>query len=109
MNVTRRVFARVDEQELRNALRVLTEFREADLISEQAFREGRESILERIAEAELGQPVNKELFERTAPEWNCVKYPNDGMHYVPHGDCLWCGMTRDQIRDERTKNAVVVE
>lgn len=107
MNVTRRVFTRVNEQELRNALRVLTEFREADLISEQAFCEGRESILERIAEAELGQPVNKELFERTAPEWNCVKYPNEGMHYLNgDGGCHWCGMTRDQIRAERTRNVV---
>lgn len=46
------------------------------------------------------QPVDKELFERTAPKWNCVDYPNDGMHYVPHGDCVWCGMTQAEIAQE---------
>jgi len=50
------------------------------------------------------QPVNQELFDRTAPAFNCVDYPGEGMHYVPSNTCLWCGMTREQIRaqhDER--------
>jgi len=42
------------------------------------------------------QPVNPELFHRTAPKWNCVDYP-DGMHYTPGASCLWCGKTREQI------------
>lgn len=37
-------------------------------------------------------PVDRELFERTAPAWNCVAYPGEGMHYLaPDGRCLWCG------------------
>jgi hypothetical protein len=48
------------------------------------------------------KPVDPELFKRTAPHWNCVDYPGDGMHYVPGaGGCAWCGMTREQIRAER--------
>lgn len=47
-----------------------------------------------------GESVNRELFERTAPAWNCVAYPNDGMHYIPGRDCLWCGMTREQVNAE---------
>jgi hypothetical protein len=43
-----------------------------------------------------GKPVDQELFNRTAPQWNCVDHPGEGMHYAPHGDCLWCGMTKDQ-------------
>lgn len=39
------------------------------------------------------------LFERTAPKWNCVDYP-DGMHYTPGDTCLWCGSTREQIARE---------
>lgn len=45
-------------------------------------------------------PVDPELFKRTAPAWNCVDYPGEGMHYTPDGDCLWCGMTRGQIAAE---------
>jgi hypothetical protein len=49
------------------------------------------------------KPVDPDLFRRTAPEWNCVSYPGDGMHYTPgpDGRCAWCGMTRDQITAER--------
>jgi hypothetical protein len=37
-------------------------------------------------------PVDPELFRRTAPEWNCVDFPGEGMHYRPGpGACLWCG------------------
>lgn len=47
------------------------------------------------------QPVDPELFQRTAPQWNCVDFPGEGMHYVGSaGSCLWCGMTRDQIAQE---------
>jgi hypothetical protein len=40
------------------------------------------------------QPVDPELFGRTAPNWNCVDYPDEGMHYTPDrgGVCRWCGM-----------------
>lgn len=34
------------------------------------------------------------------PRWNCVDYPGEGMHYVPDGDCRWCGKTRDEIARE---------
>jgi len=47
------------------------------------------------------RPVDAELFARTAPAWNCVDYPGDGMHYTgPRGDCAWCGMSREQIAAE---------
>lgn len=36
------------------------------------------------------KPVDQELFDRTAPRWNCVDYP-DGMHYMSGNRCLWCG------------------
>ena len=42
------------------------------------------------------EPVDRELFNRTAPKWNCVDY-DDGMHYLPGDRCLWCGRTREQI------------
>jgi len=46
-------------------------------------------------------PVNPELFNRTAPAWNCVDYPADGMHYTPGNvSCAWCGMTPGEIRAE---------
>ena len=52
--------------------------------------------------ADTKRPVDAELFRRTAPKWNCVDYPGEGMHYVPRkDDCAWCGMTRSQIRAER--------
>lgn len=46
------------------------------------------------------EPIDRELFNSTAPKWNCVDYPGEGMHYAPNGDCLWCGKTREQIREE---------
>lgn len=36
------------------------------------------------------KPVDQELFDRTAPRWNCVDYPG-GMHYMRGGRCRWCG------------------
>ena len=45
-------------------------------------------------------PADLELFRRTAPQWNCVDYPGEGMHYTSRGDCIWCGMTREQIAAE---------
>jgi hypothetical protein len=48
-------------------------------------------------------PVDRELFERTAPKWNCVNFA-DGPHYLstgpvpPRGDCLWCGASAADIR-----------
>lgn len=39
-------------------------------------------------------PVNQELFNRTAPKWNCVDYPDDGPHYLSsYRVCQWCGET----------------
>lgn len=53
--------------------------------------------------------VNPELFARTAPRWNCVDFPNEGMHSLNHaGGCTWCGMTRQQITQERS-NATATE
>jgi hypothetical protein len=47
-------------------------------------------------------PTDPELFARTAPHWNCVDYPGEGMHYTPPGHgCVWCGKTLEQIRAER--------
>jgi hypothetical protein len=48
-------------------------------------------------------PGDTDLFRRTAPKWNCVDYPGDGMHYTPgpNGRCVWCGKSRDQIAAER--------
>ena len=49
------------------------------------------------------RPVDQELFNRTAPQWNCVDFPGEGMHYVPDartGRCAWCGATREQIAVE---------
>jgi hypothetical protein len=37
------------------------------------------------------RPVNQELYDRTAPAWNCVSDP-DGPHYLSGGGCLWCGL-----------------
>jgi len=42
------------------------------------------------------EPVDPEMFGRTAPRWNCIDYP-DGAHYVPGDTCLWCGKSRRQI------------
>jgi hypothetical protein len=47
-------------------------------------------------------PVDLELFNRTAPRWNCVAFPGEGMHYVPgNAGCLWCGLSNQEIRQER--------
>lgn len=46
-----RKFAASDIPELENALRVLAEMRGNDLISEIAWNEGKDSILDRIREA----------------------------------------------------------
>jgi hypothetical protein len=41
----------------------------------------------------VNEPIDRELFERTAPQWNCVDFPGDGMHYLsPGGVCQWCGV-----------------
>jgi hypothetical protein len=50
------------------------------------------------------EPVDKELFERTAPQWCCVDFPGEGMHYLDRdGGCQWCGMARQQIKEEKEK------
>jgi hypothetical protein len=46
------------------------------------------------------RPVDPELFARTAPAWNCISHPGEGMHYTPGDGCLWCGKTREQIAAE---------
>ena len=46
-------------------------------------------------------PVDPDLFARTAPRWNCVSFPGDGMHYLNRdGSCQWCGATREDIAAE---------
>jgi hypothetical protein len=52
------------------------------------------------------RPTDPELFSRTAPRWNCVDYPNEGMHYTSgkHGGCAWCGKTREQIAAEPSRS-----
>jgi hypothetical protein len=57
--------------------------------------------------AEWQRRENLEHFRNTAPEWNCVAFPGEGMHYVnPKGDCTWCGMTKDAIRKEKGTEVV---
>lgn len=51
------------------------------------------------ADAHRPEPVDPELFRRTAPQWNCVD--NGGPHYTPYGDCAWCGKTSEQIAAEQ--------
>jgi hypothetical protein len=46
--------------------------------------------------------IDQELFDRTAPKWNCVDYP-DGMHNISGQRCLWCGRTSAQIRENEVK------
>ena len=46
------------------------------------------------------RPVNPDLFGRTAPKWNCVRYPLDGPHYPSRGNCLWCGKSAEKIAAE---------
>lgn len=41
-------------------------------------------------------PVDMDLFKSSAPAFNCIAYPGEGMHYrpyVPQGPrvCWWCG------------------
>lgn len=36
-------------------------------------------------------PVDPELFRRTAPAWNCVDFPGEGMHLLAGRICQWCG------------------
>ena len=51
-------------------------------------------------------PVDQELFNRSAPRWNCVDFPNDGPHYLAHdGGCRWCGMTKQEISAEHTNSS----
>jgi hypothetical protein len=45
-----------------------------------------------IAGQPVRKPVNQELYNRTAPAWNCIAYPGEGMHYKgTDGLCQWCG------------------
>jgi hypothetical protein len=59
---------------------------------------------ERIARQPVHKPIDQELFNRTAPAWNCVAYPNDGMHYLHplDGSCQWCGKSREALAREKT-------
>lgn len=46
-------------------------------------------------------PVDMDLFKSTAPAFNCIAYPEEGMHhrpYVPQGPrvCWWCGETESR-------------
>lgn len=46
-----------------------------------------------------GLPIDAELFARTAPAWNCVDFPGEGMHLLARdGSCLWCGAARGAQR-----------
>ena len=63
-----------------------------------------EKVTETITVERVRQPVDPELFARTAPQWNCVDYPNEGMHSTsPQGNCVWCGMTRSEIAAENAR------
>jgi len=58
-------------------------------------------LREKALESVRPKPVDQELFDRTAPQWNCVDYPGDGPHYTPgSGRCAWCGMTTAEIAAE---------
>lgn len=47
------------------------------------------------------RPVDQALFDRSAPQWNCVSYPLDGPHYTPGtGGCAWCGKSTEKIAAE---------
>lgn len=39
----------------------------------------------------MTEPIDPELFNRTAPAWNCVSDPADGPHYLSGRVCQWCG------------------
>ena len=45
----------------------------------------------------MNGPVDPELFRRTAPAWNCVDHPGEGMHFWVLGtnECAWCGTPRE--------------
>jgi hypothetical protein len=59
-------------------------------------RRQRQEAFERWATRTHREPVDRELFERTAPAWNCVSDP-DGPHYLASdGTCQWCGAPRDR-------------
>lgn len=48
--------------------------------------------------------IDPELFRRTAPQWNCVDFPGDGMHYLAtDGSCQWCGMSKEAIAAEEPR------
>lgn len=51
----------------------------------------------------MASPIDPELFARTAPAWNCIADPAEGPHYIgtPDGSCAWCGMTKEEITDQR--------
>ena len=52
-------------------------------------------------------PIDAELFARTAPAWNCVAYPLDGMHLLARGGgCLWCGASRLALLNEERAREV---
>jgi hypothetical protein len=43
------------------------------------------------------QPVDVELFNRTAPAFNCIDYPGRGPHLLPGKVCVWCGLSAEEI------------
>jgi hypothetical protein len=52
----------------------------------------------------LPGPADAELFARTAPRWNCVDFPGEGMHYTPGtSGCAWCGKGREEIAAEHRR------
>lgn len=58
-----------------------------------------------VTKASARKPVNPEMFRHTAPQWNCVDFPNDGMHCISRdGGCAWCGMTGTEIAAENATN-----
>jgi hypothetical protein len=68
----------------------------ADAESRRAVRTEDQAALAKL----LNWDARRDLVMRTAPAWNCVANPGDGMHYTPGGTCLWCGMTRAQIMQQ---------
>lgn len=52
---------------------------------------------------QVRMPIDQELFDRTAPAWNCVT--SDGPHYLHplDGSCQWCGKSREALARETVR------
>jgi hypothetical protein len=50
----------------------------------------------------MTHPIDPEQFRNTAPAWNCVDHPGEGLHYTPRPGvgCAWCGKKPEQVHAE---------